>query len=533
MATNDRQVDAAIGQMVEAVQHGDAGSVTQIEATSVRPAIEQMRTLIDRERAEHSAAARAGLAHASAADASLGSVAVIIAGLSAVLVGVLLVMLRLHRRLGQAQQRQIDWLRTAALHDSLTGLGNHRGYQEQVRSLAAGAEHCHLLMVDVNELKETNDSLGHQAGDELLVKVAAALTDASRQAAGCCYRVGGDEFALIAPAAQIASDALAAAVHARLADQPVPAPKVSIGVATSDGRIGADEWVRRADLALISAKQVGAPTLQYARRLEAAASADQVEQAELRALLADPSQVSAVFQPIVDLRTHEIVGYEALARFAVDAGHTTQEWFDMAHRHGLATELETVAVAAALAVPDRPESTTLALNISPMVLLNGRAQLGLPDDLSGLTVEVTEDALVTEGSDLELALLDLRSRGARIAVDDVGAGYAGFAQLIRIRPDVIKLDRSLIRDVNTNPTKAAVIEAFVQYAQRTGALICAEGIETASELHVVTQLGAAIGQGYHLARPQAPWAGLSIPPAGGADNVTPIRSDVHLNRRAS
>jgi EAL domain-containing protein (putative c-di-GMP-specific phosphodiesterase class I) len=97
----------------------------------------------------------------------------------------------------------------------------------------------------------------------------------------------------------------------------------------------------------------------------------------------------------------------------------------------------------------------------------------------------------------------------------------------------VKLDRSLVENVNVQPTKAAVIKAFVGFAQDTGALICAEGIETASELHVVTQLGAAIGQGYHLARPQAPWAGLSIPPVGGADNVTPIRSDLHLNRRAS
>src|SRR5262245_23645336 len=95
MAADDRNVDTAIGQMVAAVQNGDAGSVTQIEATAVRPAIDQMRTLIDRERGEHSAAARAGLAHASAADARLSTVAVIIAGLSAVLVGVVLVMLRL------------------------------------------------------------------------------------------------------------------------------------------------------------------------------------------------------------------------------------------------------------------------------------------------------------------------------------------------------------------------------------------------------------------------------------------------------
>jgi EAL domain-containing protein (putative c-di-GMP-specific phosphodiesterase class I) len=250
-----------------------------------------------------------------------------------------------------------------------------------------------------------------------------------------------------------------------------------------------------------------------------------VERAELRAVLETPGAIVPVFQPIFDLRSRDIVAYEALTRFPVDAGHSTQEWFELAHRHGLAVEFEAATVQAALAVPGRPVGISLSLNISPDVLLTGRDQLGLPDDLTAITIEITEDALVTEGVDLELALHDLRARGARIAVDDAGAGYSGFAQLARIRPDIIKLDRSLVQRVNTEPTKAAVIRAFVGYARDTGALICAEGIETAGELNVVGNLGAATGQGSLLGQPRRRWSTMPQ-----TTTLTPPKTDARITQ---
>jgi EAL domain-containing protein (putative c-di-GMP-specific phosphodiesterase class I) len=234
-----------------------------------------------------------------------------------------------------------------------------------------------------------------------------------------------------------------------------------------------------------------------------------------------------VFQPIFDLRTREVVAYEALTRFP-GGERPTHEWFELARRHDLAVELEAAALRAALQVPDRPAGVSLSLNISPEVLLAGHHRLGLPHDLSSIIIEVTEDALVTEGVELELALQDLRVRGARIAVDDAGAGYAGFAQIVRVRPDIVKLDRSLVRNVNVEPTKAAVIKAFVGFAQETGMLICAEGIETAGELRVVTELGAAIGQGFLLGRPAPEWlapAPIALPQRTGRahGDVVPLR----------
>ena len=123
-----------------------------------------------------------------------------------------------------------------------------------------------------------------------------------------------------------------------------------------------------------------------------------------------------------------------------------------------------------------------------------------------VTLELTEDELITEGSALEDRLDELRLRGAQLAVDDLGAGYAGLRQVMRLQPDVLKLDRSLVSGVSTDPAKAPMIDALVRYARRIGAVVCAEGIETMEDLEALADLDVTLGQGYALARPGKPWA---------------------------
>jgi GAF domain-containing protein len=133
----------------------------------------------------------------------------------------------------------------------------------------------------------------------------------------------------------------------------------------------------------------------------------------------------------------------------------------------------------------------------------------LPQDLTGLVIEITEHERVSDECELREQLAPLRERGARIAVDDAGAGYAGLQQVMRIHPDIIKLDRSLVAEVDADPAKSALIDAFARFARGTGAVVCAEGIETASELRVVADLDVTYGQGFGLGKPQAPWASMS------------------------
>jgi EAL domain-containing protein (putative c-di-GMP-specific phosphodiesterase class I) len=133
----------------------------------------------------------------------------------------------------------------------------------------------------------------------------------------------------------------------------------------------------------------------------------------------------------------------------------------------------------------------------------------LPRNMSDIVVEVTEHELASEDGGLEEGLAKMRARGARIAVDDAGAGYAGLNQVMRVQPDVIKLDRSLIEGVHCDGAKAALVEFFVMFARRVGAGVCTEGIETLEELRTLINLGVTYGQGYLLGRPSEPWCEVS------------------------
>ena len=500
----DRALDTTLGRLQAVILGLKAGSVTGLVNDRVRPQIGMIRGIITRERGADIRSASTNMAASGRAGSRLSMVAIITALLGVATSLAVLRMVRLRRRLGAAHRRELERLRTAPLRDGLTGLPNHRCFHEDLRDAIAGAHGRHLLLVDVDGLKETNDDLGHGAGDELLVKLGTALDQVGAAHGSTAYRLGGDEFVLLVDAADD-SDRVAAEIHAACGRSAAPQPSATVAVASWEDGLTAEELIRRADVALTTAKVDRAPSRHYSVHLESGPTQADIERAQLLAVLDTPGAITPVFQPIFDLRSQEVVGYEALSRFPAEVGYSPQEWFDLARKHGLAVELEAAAVQAALAVPGRPDGVSLSLNLSPEALLAGRETLNLPADLSAITVEVTENALVTEGPELELALQDLRARGARIAVDDAGVGYAGFAQLVRVRPDVVKLDRSLVENVNVQPTKAAVIKAFVGFAQDTGALICAEGIETAGELRVVHLLGSATGQGFLLGRPDGEW----------------------------
>ena len=209
-------------------------------------------------------------------------------------------------------------------------------------------------------------------------------------------------------------------------------------------------------------------------------------------------------QPILDLVSGKLSGYEALARFRRFPGATPDDWFAAAHRAGVGAQLEAHAVAKALRLgAARPAGTVLSVNVSPNVIDTPEFQAILPADLSGLQFEMTEHELADDTAALLAALDRLRQRGARIAVDDVGAGYAGFKRLMLVGPDVLKLDRALVTGVSREPRKIALVEAIVHFAARTGARVCAEGLETVEDLAAVTELAVGLGQGWVIGRPTA------------------------------
>jgi EAL domain-containing protein (putative c-di-GMP-specific phosphodiesterase class I)/FixJ family two-component response regulator len=213
--------------------------------------------------------------------------------------------------------------------------------------------------------------------------------------------------------------------------------------------------------------------------------------------------VRMVFQPIFDVPGRGLVGYEALARFAAEPLQGPDRWFADAEYAGLGTELEVLAIAAALRqLPDLPDHAFLAVNVSPSTALSPQLHDLLDGaDCSRMVLELTEHVPVEDYDAVNEGLRPLRERGARLALDDTGAGYAGFRHLLGLRPDVIKLDISLTRDIDQDPVRRALAGALVTFAAEVDAKVIAEGVENQAELETLEKLDITWVQGYHLGRP--------------------------------
>jgi EAL domain-containing protein (putative c-di-GMP-specific phosphodiesterase class I) len=211
---------------------------------------------------------------------------------------------------------------------------------------------------------------------------------------------------------------------------------------------------------------------------------------------------ATVVQPITDLRTFAVSGHEALTRFTgPEAASGVQEVFRAAHEDGDGDLLELAAVLAGLRLADRPADQDLYVNVSARALTSERFLAGLPPRLDGVVVELGENVDGVELDELAGVVARLRARGARMALDDVGAGAQEFARLARLRPDVVKIDRSLVSGCAHDRGNEAVLRALVAYAADMRLTLCAEGVEDVADLRALVALGVTHAQGYLLGRP--------------------------------
>ncbi|MDQ0736075.1 EAL domain-containing protein [Arthrobacter agilis] len=223
--------------------------------------------------------------------------------------------------------------------------------------------------------------------------------------------------------------------------------------------------------------------------------------------------VASAYQPIVDTARGTVVGYEALARFPGFEEQDPEVWFARARRAGCAAELEAAALRAAFAHRrSLPPNCFLTVNVSPHLLSSSSVQDVWAEQghLGGVIVELTEQTPIDSYLDLEPHLDSLRAAGALIAVDDAGSGYAGLQHLLALRPALIKVDRELVRDIDVDEAKRALIEMLGLFASRVDAWILAEGIERVEELDALAALGVPLVQGYLVGRPAPPWGQLDV-----------------------
>jgi EAL domain-containing protein (putative c-di-GMP-specific phosphodiesterase class I) len=232
--------------------------------------------------------------------------------------------------------------------------------------------------------------------------------------------------------------------------------------------------------------------------------------------LVDDGQPRMVFQPIVDLRSGLVSGVEALARFDTEPPKPPDAWFAAAAEAGCGPELEVAAIRAALRwLPDIPASQCMFVNVGAAALGDPEVQDELLEaPLDRITIEVTEQNLLEHPDESRRFIARARELGTRIAIDDLGAGYAGLHRVLELSPDVIKLDRQLVSGIDQDPARFALVGATAAFATSIGSEVVAEGVEHEAELRTLQGIGVSHAQGYHLGHPvTAPWlrSGPEVP----------------------
>jgi diguanylate cyclase len=421
-------------------------------------------------------------------------------------------------------QRLAETHAIAAAQDPLTGLANRRrlyeyGAEVLARRPARGI--IGLLLVDLNHFKEVNDTLGHSAGDKVLVEVAQRLRDAAQaaQSDDLVARLGGDEFAVLfvglpAPAMALhrAQQLLAALNPPVELDGMRITVEASAGVATGPSRGGVVELLRRADVAMYRAKREGLRITEFSRARDTADLGSLALGGALARAVAE-DQFAVNYQPIVDLGTGEMIAAEALTRWHhPERGQLPPDRFlDAIERSGrLSAFAEAVldqALVAAASWREAGFQVPVAVNVSPRSLLDPTfpslvltrlEARGLPPE--ALIVELTESLTLSQLEVVDEVLGTLRRAGVVLALDDFGTGFSSLATLARVPVHELKIDRSFVKALDS-PVSAAVVRSTIDLGRSLDLLVVAEGVESEDQRKNLWELGCPAGQGHLFARP--------------------------------
>jgi diguanylate cyclase (GGDEF)-like protein len=426
-------------------------------------------------------------------------------------------LIAVHRSARLASDREYE-----ALHDALTGLPNRTSLLMRLKQACVDLPQVPfaVMLADLDHFKEINDTLGHYAGDRLLVEVSSRLRGALRTG-DFIARLGGDEFAILAYHVDSAEAAVEVAGRLREAfESTFPlagadlSAQCSIGVALAPRDGGDDDLLlKRADVALYDAKTARGSITVYdgARDGHSVERLSQV--ADLRRGI-ENGEVFPLYQPLCLAATGEMVGVEALARWRQSPSGvlSPSEFLDMAEGAGM---LDTLTYALLdqslhqLAKWHRENQMIgLSLNVSPRTMRDDRFVDRVRGALDAaaiephwLTLEITESVMVGDREHSLRALGRLRRIGCRIAIDDFGTGYSSIAYLKSLPVDDIKIDRSFVSDLGENPKDEIIVRAIVDLAHRFGLGVTAEGVETDEAWALLRSIDCDVIQGYRLARP--------------------------------
>jgi diguanylate cyclase (GGDEF)-like protein len=441
--------------------------------------------------------------------------------LSALTVGLAYMLLgRVPQRLLDSAMRQVTHLAT---HDVLTGLPNRSVFMDRLQLALAtlrrdGGGAVALFCLDLDRFKEVNDTLGHGMGDELLREVAARLRQELRDT-DTLVRLGGDEFAIIQP--RLNHPHSAEMLAQRLIDvleEPFDLGRhqvrvgVSVGIALAQGRghPEAEILLSDADTALYAAKRDGRGAFRFfAEEMNIALRQRRAMEADLRQALAR-NEFELYYQPQVNLRTHALTGVEALLRWHhPERGFVTPDNFiPLAEEIGLLPQIGAWVLREACGNARRWAGMTIAVNVSAhqihaggfeTLVARALAESGLP--ASCLEIEITEGVLLTQTDATIGTLEQIRALGVSIAMDDFGTGYSSLGYLQRFRFDKLKIDRSFIASLGTDPSASAIVDAVLGITRALGVRANAEGVETEEQARLLSERGCNEAQGWLFGRP--------------------------------
>jgi diguanylate cyclase (GGDEF)-like protein len=396
-----------------------------------------------------------------------------------------------------------------ARHDPLTRLPNRRYLGEFTAGTKASAVQV-VFALDLDGFKRANDLLGHAAGDQVLVTVADRLRKQFRSSV--IARQGGDEFLILTSDNAMPFPLVAAQEAIAIIGEPIKVNDteieigVSIGIAVAEPGKNASDLVDQADIALYVAKRAGRNTAKVfdAAMREFASQRAGMEQALRRAIR--NGDIVPHFQPLMDLRSGRLAGFEALARWPRGNGISTPPdvFISLAEQAGLITELSDSLLNQACRVATTwPPGLMLSFNVSPMQMSDKLLGLriikaldaaGLPPNR--LEIEITESAVVRELEAATQIISDLRNAGIQVALDDFGTGFSSLSQLGNFSFDRIKVDRSFVSECERDPKRVKIIQAILNLGKGLGIHTTAEGIETAAQLALMKGMGCDNGQGY-------------------------------------
>ena len=510
---------AAVKRLFAASDAHDKALVRSIDRRESDPAFAAMGHAIDAQSAVARGRADAALRSLHDTEDAILTMNTLLSVIGLVLLMVVLYVLRHYRRMvSNSLKAELNRFKQASLTDYLTGLGNHRAYQE---GIARSVDECAgtgsvvtIALLDVDELKVLNDRNGHVTGDRLLASLAQVLRAADLTSVP--YRLGGDEFALTfagmsSQVAKVRMEHVRAAVEARMSGM-----TVSVGISTTSPNEPDLLVVReQADAALYEAKRRGrncVVTFDEIRDEHPVFLPARVE--EVRGIIADGA-IGVAFQSIWSIAHRRVIGYEALARPIGDDPINPQDAFDIAERIGKAHDLDRVCRMAILAKAETlPPDALLFLNVSPQSLDHG----GLAGTTLVRAVEaagLTPDRVVLEITERSIARIDvvireaarLRALGFLLALDDAGSGNSGLEMLSKLAVDFVKIDREVVVRAQAGAGGRGVLAGIIAIAHEMNAQIIAEGIEDSAMLELIrgatrsSPMDSAV-QGYYLGRPQ-------------------------------